>query len=100
MDRPEGRDWGSRAGAGWAGRTGGQGRVDDDADAWVSAEDLAGGGLEGAEVVLDQPIAGVLVRGGDSEVVAVERGESARTKPGVESARGQSALEFGEHAVP
>jgi hypothetical protein len=57
-------------------------------------------GLEGGKVVLHQPIAGVLVRGGDSEVVAVECGEATRTEPGVESARGQSALEFGEHAVP
>ena len=83
------------------GRSRGQGGVDgDDADARIPAEDLAGRGLEGAEMVLDQPITRVLVRGGDSEVIAVQRGEATGTKPGVESACGQSALEFGEHAIP
>jgi hypothetical protein len=50
--------------------------------------------------MLNEPVAGVLVRRGELEVVTVEGGEAARAEPSVESARREAALEFGEHAIP
>src|SRR2546425_6113793 len=66
----------------------------------MAAETLAGRLMESVEVVLSQPVARELVRGADSQVVALEGSEPARPNPVIEDRRGQRPSQGIEESRP
>src|SRR2546427_13127151 len=66
----------------------------------MAAETLAGRLMESVEVVLSQPVARELVRGADSQVVALNGKEPARPNPVVEARRGERPSQGIEESRP
>jgi len=85
--------------------TGGRGRalglpVDLEGDDRVAAQHRANRALDRLGVVLDEPVAAVLVGRADADGVTVHRGDAAGPQPRVDGGLGDPALERGQNTGP